>query len=85
MVLWLVVIWLVSFSGNGWWVLSLSGLGRCFRVVWVVVLGRVMVWMFGERVVSVDMDEFMVWFFGLVVGVLCVLCFIEVFGNVVGW
>lgn len=39
----------------------------------------------GERVVSADTDEFMVWLPGLAAGVPRASCPIEVFGNVVGW
>ncbi len=42
-------------------------------------------WTFGERVVSADTDEFMVWLPGLAAGVPRASCPIEVFGNVVGW
>lgn len=72
-------------SGNGWRALSSSGLGRRSRAVRAVALGRATAWTFGERVVSADTDEFMVWLPGLAAGVPRASCPIEVFGNVVGW
>ncbi|MEN1720299.1 hypothetical protein AAIH56_36075, partial [Pseudomonas aeruginosa] len=50
-----------------------------------VALGRATAWTFGERAVSADTDEFMVWLPGLAAGVPRASCPIEVFGNVVGW
>lgn len=58
---------------------------RRSRAVRAVALGRATAWTFGERVVSADTDEFMVWLPGLAAGVPRASCPIEVFGNVVGW
>ena len=81
----LAATWLASSSGNGWRALSSSGLGRRARAVRAVALGRATAWAFGERAVSADTDEFMVWLPGLAAGIPRASCPIEVFGNVVGW